>query len=66
VAEPSQVTSANGQTRSQLIQTSASITGIDNIDRSVLLKASDGSEAVAADIRPASNRQPHSDSALSL
>jgi hypothetical protein len=42
--EDAQVTSANGQTRSQLIQTSASITGIDNIDRSVLLKASDGSE----------------------
>jgi len=42
--EDSEVNSAKGQTRSQLIHTSATIIGIDNIDRSVLLKSSDGSQ----------------------
>jgi hypothetical protein len=42
--DDSEVNSAKGQTRSQLIHTSATITGIDNTDRSVLLKASDGTE----------------------
>ena len=38
------VNTAKGQTRSQLIHTSASIIGIDNTDRSVLLKSSDGTQ----------------------
>jgi hypothetical protein len=38
------VNTDKGQTRSQLIHTSASIIGIDNTDRSVLLKSSDGSQ----------------------
>ena len=42
--DDSEVNSAKGQTRSQLIHTSASIVGIDNIDRSVLLKADDGTQ----------------------
>jgi cold shock CspA family protein len=42
--EDSEVNSARGQTRSQLIRTTASIVGIDNIDRSVLLKSDDGSQ----------------------
>jgi cold shock CspA family protein len=42
--DDSEVNSARGQTRSQLIHSSATITGIDNTDRSVLIKASDGSE----------------------
>jgi hypothetical protein len=42
--EDSEVNSARGQTRSQLTHTSASIIGIDNIDRSVLLKADDGAQ----------------------
>jgi cold shock CspA family protein len=42
--EDSEVNSAKGQTRSQLIHTSASIVGIDNIDRSVLLKTDEGAQ----------------------
>lgn len=42
--DDSVVNSAKGQTRSQLIHTSATIIGIDNTDRSVLLKSSDGSQ----------------------
>jgi hypothetical protein len=42
--DDAEVNSAKGQTRSQLIHTSASIIGIDNTDRSVLLKSSDGSQ----------------------
>jgi hypothetical protein len=42
--DDSVVNTAKGQTRSQLIHTSASIIGIDNTDRSVLLKSSDGTQ----------------------
>ena len=42
--DDSVVNTPTGQTRSQLIHTSASIIGIDNTDRSVLLKASDGTQ----------------------
>jgi hypothetical protein len=42
--ENSEVNSATGQTRSQLVHTSASIAGIDTVERSVLLKMSDGSQ----------------------
>jgi hypothetical protein len=43
--ETTEVNSAKGQTRSQLVHTSASIVGIDNTDRSVLLKMDDGSQS---------------------
>ena len=42
--ENSEVNSPTGQTRSQLIHSSATIAGIDSTDRSVLLKTSDGTE----------------------
>lgn len=42
--DDSVVNTAKGQTRSQLIHTSASVMAIDNTDRSVLLKTSDGTE----------------------
>jgi cold shock CspA family protein len=42
--EDAEVNSARGQTRAQLIHASASIAGIDNTDRSVLLKMDDGSQ----------------------
>jgi cold shock CspA family protein len=42
--DDSETNSATGQTRSQLIHTSATIAGIDNTDRSVMIKAADGSE----------------------
>jgi len=42
--ENSEVNSPTGQTRSQLIHSSATIAGIDSSDRSVLLKTSDGTE----------------------
>ncbi len=42
--ENSEVNSASGQTRSQLIHSSASVESIDRTDRSVLLKTSDGTE----------------------
>jgi cold shock CspA family protein len=42
--EDAEVNSAKGQIRSQLIHTSASIIGIDNTDRSVLLKTDEGAQ----------------------
>jgi len=42
--EDSEVNSAKGQIRSQLIHTRATIMGIDTGDRALLLKASDGSQ----------------------
>lgn len=42
--EDSEVNTATGQTRSQLIRTTATIMGIDTGDRTLLLKASDGSQ----------------------
>jgi hypothetical protein len=42
--EGSEVNTPNGQTRTQLVHATASITGIDNTSRSVLLKSDDGAE----------------------
>jgi len=42
--EDSETNTATGQTRSQLIHTSATVTAIDNTDRSVMVKGSDGTE----------------------